>query len=213
MLIVDEIFYSLQGESTYTGFPTVFVRLFGCPVGCSYCDQPQRAEDKKRMSLERVVSAVQKYKWVKYVCITGGEPMVQEDVLPLVYELQTLGYSVSIETSGCVYIEPSGYKRSYKYVMDIKCPSSGVKDKNVFENLVHLQKNDEVKYVIRDRRDYRFMLSVMKRYPTSAQVLVSPMFLEGKMTVSGAELSKWIAQDKLGSVRVQLQCHRFWGVK
>ena len=115
MLWVDNIFVSIQGESSYVGFPTVFVRLFGCPVGCAYCDTFQKTKNK--MSLGRIVDTVRSYKGIKYVCITGGEPLIQEDTMPLVYELQGLGYNVSIETSGCVPLDEESYRHSYKYVI------------------------------------------------------------------------------------------------
>lgn len=212
MLYYDEIFLSIQGESSDVGLPCIFVRLFGCPVGCSYCDQPQKPSQKKRISIENIINQVRKYKDVKYVCITGGEPLIHEDCIPIVWELLHLGYKVSIETSGCVPIEVSDYRRSYKYVMDIKCPSSGVSHKNIYENLLHLQNNDEVKYVIADRKDYEFMKSVMKKYPTSASILVSPMFDENNKAVIGQELVEWILKDGL-NVRLSLQVHKLLGVQ
>lgn len=209
MLWVDDIFVSIQGESSYVGLPTVFVRLFGCNVGCSYCDTKQK--DRKKMSLDRIVNAVKEYKGIKYVCVTGGEPLMQEDTMPLVYELQELGYNVSIETSGCVPIEPVWYKHSYKYVMDIKCPSSGVSRKNVYENLLMLQSNDEVKFVIANREDYDFMMKTLKKYPTQASILLSPMFDENLKPVIGQELINWVIEDKL-FCRINVQVHKFLGV-
>lgn len=211
MLWVDEIFVSIQGESSLAGYPTVFIRLFGCPVKCSYCDTEQKY--KKKMSLGNIISTVRNFgKGIKHVCITGGEPMIQEDTLPLVYELQTYGYKVSIETSGCVPLEDNFYRHSYKYIMDIKCPSSGVSGKNVYENLITLQSTDEVKFVVANREDYDFMLKVLKKYPTSAQVLVSPMFDQDLKPVISQELIDWILKDKL-QCRVNLQIHKFLSVK
>lgn len=155
---------------------------------------------------------VGKYKGVKNICITGGEPLIQEDVIPLTWELLHRDYRVSIETSGCIPIEQSGYRRSFKYVMDIKCPSSMVSEKNVYDNLLHLQTNDEVKFVIADRIDYDFMKKVLRRYPTPASILVSPMFNENQKAVIGSELVDWILEDKL-NVRVQLQIHKLLDVK
>jgi 7-carboxy-7-deazaguanine synthase len=144
--------------------------------------------------------------------LTGGEPLIYEEALPLVYELQSLGYNVSIETSGCIPLEEPSYRRSYKYVMDIKGPSSGVKHKNVYDNLLKLQNNDEVKYVIKDRADYEFMKDVMKKYPTSAKILVSPMFDPDGKPYIGKELVEWIIEDHL-DVRVSLQIHKFLEVQ
>lgn len=211
MMYYDEIFASIQGESSDSGLPCIFIRLFGCPVGCSYCDQPQKPEQKKRISVENVINKVLKFKGIKYVCITGGEPLIHKEVIPLTWELMHLGYKVSIETSGCVPIEDLGYRRSFKYVMDIKCPSSGVSDKNIFDNLLRLQHNDEVKFVIADKKDYEYMKEVLMKYPTQASILVSPMFNENQEAVIGSKLVNWILKDKL-DVRVQLQIHKVIGV-
>lgn len=212
MLYYDEIFCSIQGEASESGLPCIFIRLYGCPVGCSYCDQPQTPDQKKRTSIESIVTKVLKFKGVKNVCITGGEPLIHKEVLPLTWELMHLGFKVSIETSGCVPIEKSSYRRSYKYVMDIKCPSSGVSEKNIFENLVHLQHNDEVKFVIADIKDYEYMKDVLKKYPTQASILVSPMFDNDNKAVIGSDLVGWIIEDKL-NVRLSLQIHKVLNVR
>lgn len=212
MLYYDEVFCSIQGESSDSGLPTVFIRLFGCPIGCVYCDQPQLPCQRKRVSIDNLIRLVNKYKGVKNVCITGGEPLIQAEVIPLTWELLHRDYKVSIETSGCIPIEQSGYRRSFKYVMDIKCPSSMVSEKNVYDNLLHLQTNDEVKFVIADRIDYDFMKKVLRRYPTPASILVSPMFDENQKAVIGSQLVDWILEDKL-NVRVQLQIHKLLDVK
>lgn len=212
MLYYDEVFLSVQGESSDSGLPTIFIRLFGCPIGCVYCDQPQLPCQRKRVSIDNLIRLVNKYKGVKNVCITGGEPLIQSEVIPLTWELLHRDYKVSIETSGCIPIEQSGYRRSFKYVMDIKCPSSMVSEKNVYDNLLRLQTNDEVKFVIADRIDYDFMKKVLRRYPTPASILVSPMFDENQKAVIGSELVDWILEDKL-NVRVQLQIHKLLDVK
>ena len=212
MMFYDEIFCSIQGESSDSGLPCIFVRLYGCPVGCSYCDQPQTPDQKKRTSVGSIISKITSFKGVKYVCITGGEPLIYPEVTALTWELLHMGYKVSIETSGCVPIEEVNYRRSFKYVMDIKCPSSGVSHKNIFENLLKLQFNDEVKFVIANREDYEYMKIVLKKYPTQASILVSPMFDENQKAVIGNELVDWIIQDRL-NVRVQLQIHKLLNVK
>lgn len=212
MLYYDEIFASIQGESSDSGKPCIFIRLFGCPVGCCYCDQPQDPKQKKRISIESIVNKVIKFKGIKNICITGGEPLIYEDVLPLTWELMSMDYKVSIETSGCIPLPKCNYRRSYKYVMDIKCPSSGVEHKNVFENLIHLQSNDEVKFVIADIVDYEYMKEVLKKYPTSASILLSPMFNRVNKPVIGDELVQWVLEDKL-NVRIQIQLHKILGVK
>lgn len=212
MMYYQEVFCSIQGESSDSGLPCIFIRLYGCPIGCSYCDQPQSPDQKKRVSVENIINKVLKFKGVKYVCITGGEPLIYKEVIPLTWELMHMGYKVSIETSGCVPIEDLGYRRSFKYVMDIKCPSSGVSEKNLFDNLLHLQTNDEVKFVISNREDYDYMKKVLNKYPTQASILVSPMFDENQKAVIGNELVDWIIEDRL-NVRVQIQLHKIIGVK
>ena len=211
MLYYDEVFCSIQGESSDSGLPCIFIRLYGCPIGCTYCDQPQTPDQKKRISLGSLIENVTKFRGVKNVCITGGEPLIHKEIMPLTWELLHKGYRVSIETSGCVPIEDLGYRRSFKYVMDIKCPSSGVSDKNIFENLLKLQSNDEVKFVIADREDYDYMKKVLRKYPTQASILVSPMFDIDEKPVIGGQLVNWILEDKL-DVRVQLQIHKIIGV-
>lgn len=212
MLYYDEIFLSIQGESTETGLPCIFVRLFGCPIKCSYCDQPQDIKNKKRISVGNIVDKIRKYKGIKRVCITGGEPLIYEETIPLAMELRYYDYEVSIETSGCIPIEPCGYRRGYRYIMDIKCPSSGVSEKNKYDNLIHLQNNDDVVFVIANREDYEFMKGVLKKYPTPANILVSPMFDKNQKAVIGKELVNWILRDQLSHVRVQIQLHKILGV-
>lgn len=213
MMYYDEVFASIQGESSDTGLPCIFIRFFGCPVGCSFCDQPQTPDQKKRASIETIINKVTKFKGIKYVCITGGEPLIYEEVIPLTWELMSMGYRVSIETSGCVPLPECGYRRSYKYVMDIKCPSSGVSQKNIFENLIKLQSNDEVKFVVANREDYEYMKKVLKKYPTPASILVSPMFDKNNKAVIGSDLVNWLIEDKLSNVRVQIQIHKIMEVK
>jgi 7-carboxy-7-deazaguanine synthase len=212
-LIVHEIFTTIQGESTDTGLPCTFVRLYGCNVGCSFCDQPQHKKDCKRMTIEALVSEVKKLH-IPYVCITGGEPLMQWDnVYPVVLELVHSGFLVSIETSGCFPIESCNYNRSYKYIMDIKCPSSGVSHRNIYDNMMNLQMKDEVKFVIGNREDYDFAKKVLMQYPTSAKILFSPCFDENWKPLISEDLVKWMIEDELWNVRVQIQIHKVLGVR
>ena len=212
MLYLDEIFVSIQGESTDAGLPCVFVRLFGCNVKCTYCDQPQKACNQKRVSVENLIQMIRKYR-VPYVCITGGEPLIQDDVYPVIYELVDEGYKVSIETNGCVPIDPCSYNRSYKYVMDIKCPSSGVSDKNILTNLGNLMPHDDVKFVIADEEDYKFAKRILRSYPTSAKILFSPMFDDKGKPMIGQKLIDWLLEDRFYYARVSIQMHKCIGVK
>lgn len=209
MLRIHEIFSTIQGEGYDTGIPCTFIRLWGCNVKCSYCDQPQCKSDLKKMSVARVIEEVRKLR-VKNVCITGGEPLIQDDVYTLIYELVCLGYKVSIETNGTVEI-PDTVRRSYKYVMDVKCPSSGVHMHNLFSNLLVLHPSDEVKFVIADEEDYKYMKTVLRKYPTSAKILLSPMFDPNLKQTIGKDLCEWVLRDKL-EVRIQIQIHKVLGV-
>lgn len=220
MLRVHEIFKSIQGESTDSGKPCIFIRLYGCNVKCSFCDQPQFPGQCQRMSLQNIITEIQKpqYRKVKNVCITGGEPLIQEEVYSLIYTLVDKGYKVSIETNGCVPIDEDFHQRSYKYVMDVKCPSSGVSHKNILQNLKKLHHNDEVKFVVSDRADYEFALQTLRRYPTRAKILFSPMFakIEGQFKpVIGSQLCEWVSSDfdtNDHNVRIQIQLHKILGV-
>ena len=212
MIYLDEVFVSIQGESTDAGLPCVFVRLFGCNVKCNYCDQPQEACNRKRVSVGNLIQMIKKHR-VPYVCITGGEPLIQDDIYPVIYELVSEGYKVSIETNGCVPIDPCTYNRSFKYVMDVKCPSSGVSNKNVLSNLGNLLPQDEVKFVIADENDYKFAKRILRSYPTSAKILFSPMFDDNGKPVISQKLINWIIKDRLYYVKVQIQMHKCLGVK
>ena len=210
MLRLHEIFTTIQGEGYDTGIPCTFVRLWGCNLKCEYCDQPQKKEDLKKMSVGKVVDEIRRLR-IKDVCITGGEPLLQEEVYALVYELVSLNYNVSIETNGSIEI-PDTQRRSYKYVMDIKCPSSGVSNANLYSNLEVLHPSDEVKFVIANRDDYEFMKKILRKYPTKAKVLLSPMFdLENNKQTIGKELCEWVVKDRL-NVRIQIQMHKILGV-
>lgn len=213
VLYLDEVFISIQGESTDSGLPCVFVRLFGCNIGCSYCDQPQSLKKRTKISIANLIAKVQKYH-ARYVCITGGEPMLQWNALyPVILELVSLDYKVAIETSGCIPIDPDLYNRSFKYIMDVKCPSSGVSHKNKYDNLMNLLPKDEVKFVISNVEDYNFMKKVLREYPTAAKILVSPCFTEDLKPLVGEDLVSWIIEDRLYNVRVQIQLHKIIGVQ
>ena len=212
-LRVDDIFTSIQGESTDAGKLCTFLRLYGCNVGCSFCDQKQDPKNLRRISSERVLTEITKRR-VRNVCITGGEPLMQWGaLLPVILELVSLNYNVSVETSGCYRIDIDNYNRKYKYVMDVKCPSSGVSNKNILDNLLALHCRDEVKFVISNREDYDYAVKVIRRYPTQATLLFSPCFDESGKPMIGQELIDWLLKDHLYNIRRQIQMHKCLGVK
>lgn len=205
---IAEIFSSIQGEGKYTGHPTTFIRLAGCPFNCEFCDTKYAKQGGKKMTIERVMHEVSKL-GNTYICITGGEPLIQTDLYPLVYELLSFSYIVTIETSGLVPIESCEYNRTYSYCMDIKCPCSGEQDKNCLENLKLLKDKDEVKCVVRDTKDIEYLKGVLKKYPTKAQIILSPMD-------NDLEICKLII-DTLKSKKIKgrlgLQIHKILNVK
>ena len=207
MLSVNEIFYSIQGESTYAGKPCVFVRLAGCDLRCSWCDTPYAFSEGQKMSIESVLQQVDSY-GAPLVEVTGGEPLLQEDVYPLMERLVESGRTVLLETGG--HIDVSRVPGAVVKVLDVKCPGSGETDNVEWGNLDRLGAFDEVKFVIRDRPDYEFARDITTRHALDrrcAAVLFSPVH----GVLDPRELSKWILDDRL-PVRLQLQLHKhIWG--
>ena len=207
MLTINEIFHSIQGESTHAGRPCVFVRLTACDLRCTWCDTPYAFHEGRKMTVDEVVERVRSY-GCDVVEVTGGEPLLQPDAYPLMQRLLDEGHTVMLETGGHRSIAgvPSGVIR----VMDIKCPGSGEADKNDWSNLQHLTKNDEVKFVIRDRADYEFARETMQRHGLAARcaaVLFSPVHA----VLSPKDLAAWILEDRIPA-RLQLQVHKYiWG--
>jgi 7-carboxy-7-deazaguanine synthase len=207
VLTINEIFYSIQGESTYAGKPCVFVRLTGCDLRCSWCDTPYAFSEGQKMSIDAVLQQVDAY-GSPLVEVTGGEPLLQEDVYPLMERLLESGRTVLLETGG--QIDVSRVPLAVIKVMDVKCPASGESHRNEWGNIDRLGSRDQVKFVIKDRRDYEFARDLVVRHALDrrcAAVLFSPVHdvLEPKA------LSEWILEDRL-PVRLQLQIHKhIWG--
>ena len=207
-LRINEIFFSLQGESSRVGLPTVFVRLTGCPLRCGYCDTAYAFHDGKTRQIDDVIDEVAQHK-TNYVCVTGGEPLAQKNCLTLLKKLCDLDYAVSLETSGAINIIDVDARVSR--IVDIKTPGSGEVDKNRWENLPHLTRFDEIKFVITSEADYRWAVALIaeKKLTALAPVLLSPAFNE----ISYEQLAAWILRDGL-NVRMQVQLHKIiWGEK
>jgi 7-carboxy-7-deazaguanine synthase len=211
-LRLSEVFSTIQGEGKYAGYPSTFVRLHGCNMLCTYCDTLYAVTGKKfkMRSIASIVDSCIKMR-NKHICLTGGEPLMQEEAWALVYELVSKGFIVNIETNGGIPIERREF-RSFVYTMDIKTPVSGMEDKNIYENLEKLTERDEVKFVVSDIEDYTFMKEIIKKYPTRAPIIVSPMF-RGKKSKIMEELADWIIEDKLHNVRLGVQLHKIINVK
>lgn len=205
-LKITEIFYSLQGETSTVGLPTVFVRLTGCPLRCSYCDTAYAFSGGTRFSLTEIVEQIDQYN-ARYVTITGGEPLTQSACLDLMSMLLDKKYEVSLETSGAIDISQVDHR--VITVMDLKTPSSNETEKNIYQNISHLKVTDQIKFVIADEADYQWSYSIMEEYDLSnrCQILFSPVMGEMNPT----ELAEKIIQDNL-PVRFQIQLHKYlWG--
>ena len=205
-LRVSEIFLSLQGEANAVGWPTVFVRLTGCPLRCHYCDTSYAFSGGEWWSLEAIVAEVERY-GVRHVCVTGGEPLAQKPCLDLLSKLADAGLEVSLETSGAMDI--SLVDERISRVMDIKTPLSGEAGRNRYENIAFLRPADQVKLVIGDRNDYDWAVAILRKYQLDQRctVLFSPIHDK----LPARELADWIVADRL-PVRFQLQLHKLlWG--
>lgn len=205
-LRITEIFYSLQGEASRVGLPTVFVRLTGCPLRCTWCDTTYSFSGGEMMEIADILAAVAAHP-AHQVCVTGGEPLAQKECLPLLSALCDAGYDVSLETSGAFDIAPVDARVSC--IMDLKAPDSGEAAKNLWANLAHLKPRDEIKIVIASREDYEWAREVVHAHGLDARcpVLLSP----AQGSVEPAALAGWILEDGL-PVRFQLQLHKLlWG--
>ena len=204
MLTINEIFYSIQGESTFAGRPCVFVRLTACDLRCSWCDTPYAFHEGHKRSLDDVVAEVHAY-GCSLVEVTGGEPLLQEEVYPLMRRLLDAGRTVLLETGG--HHSTARVPEPVVTILDVKCPGSGEAHRNDWTNLERLRPHDEVKFVIKDRADYEFARDVVRRHDLAtrvAAVLFSPVhgLLEPRA------MSEWILADSL-PVRLQLQIHKY----
>lgn len=205
-LRITEIFCSLQGESRSVGWPTVFVRLTGCPLRCGYCDTTYSFHGGQWQEIDAIVAEVLSHR-VRHVCVTGGEPLAQRRCLTLLQKLCDAGLEVSLETSGALDIAEVDAR--VVRVMDIKTPGSGEVGKNLWANVAHLQPQDQVKFVICSRDDYDWAKAVLLEHdlPARCEVLFSPSFGQ----IPAVALAEWIIEDRL-PVRFQTQLHKqLWG--
>jgi 7-carboxy-7-deazaguanine synthase len=209
MLTINEIFHSIQGESTHSGRPCVFVRLTACDLRCSWCDTPYAFTEGSKMSVDDVARTVDEF-GCDLVELTGGEPLLQKDVYPLMQRLLDAGRTVMVETGGHLSIEK--VPQQVIRIVDVKCPGSGEAARNHWDNLALLSPHDEVKFVIRDRVDYEYARDVVTKYglvARTAAVLFSPVH----GVLASKDLAEWILADRL-LVRLQLQAHKYiWGAE
>jgi len=204
VLTINEIFHSIQGESTHAGRPCVFVRLTACDLRCSWCDTPYAFTEGVKMPLDDIVARVKAFE-CPVVEITGGEPLLQQEVYPLMQRLLDEGLTVLLETGGHISIEqvPEGVIR----VMDVKCPGSGESHRNDWTNMDRLAATDEVKFVIKDRTDYEFARDTVARYALIGRVR-AVHFSPVHGVLDPKQLAEWILQDR-SEARLQLQAHKY----
>ena len=207
-LKIFEIFYSLQGESSRMGWPTIFIRLSGCPMRCHYCDTAYAFQGGSMMDIEDIMTSIKKYD-TRYVTVTGGEPLAQKEVHNLLKTLADSNYEVSIETGGGLSIKEVDPR--IKIILDIKTPESGEEKKNHWENLEIIKSKDEIKFVLCSREDYDWAKKILDQYKLTQKfsVLFSPVYQKLDVT----DLGNWILKDQL-HVRMQIQLHKLlWGEK
>ncbi|MGH7230555.1 MAG: 7-carboxy-7-deazaguanine synthase QueE [Nitrospiraceae bacterium] len=200
---ITEIFHSIQGESSYAGLPCVFVRLTGCPLRCTWCDSEYTFHGGVEMTLDEVLHRVSTFD-CRLVEVTGGEPLHQPESFRLIGRLCEEGYTVLVETSGAIDMTPVDTRAHV--ILDVKCPGSGMTDRMDWENLRRVTAKDEVKFVIKDRVDYDWAVSILHRYDLQSRcpVLFSPVF--GDLDLQ--QLAEWILADGL-RVRFQMQLHKY----
>lgn len=205
-LIINEIFLSIQGETSKAGLPTAFIRLTGCPLRCTYCDTAYAFHNGSKMNIGEILKAVSGYR-TTHVTVTGGEPLAQKNCLHLLTVLCDEGYSVSLETSGAMDI--SGVEDRVIRILDLKTPGSGEQTRNRFENIDCLKQDDQVKFVICDRNDYEWSSDKVKEYMLNERCEV--LFSVSHDQLPARTLADWILEDRL-PVRLQIQLHKYlWG--
>ena len=212
-LRITEIFYSLQGEALTSGLPTIFVRLTGCPLRCVYCDTEYAFTGGERQSLDDIIATIKSYP-CKRICVTGGEPLAQPNAIALMNMLLDDDYEISLETAGALSV--AHVPTAVSKVMDLKTPSSGEADKNLWSNLEYLTAHDQLKFVIMNRQDYDWAKAKLSEYNLTERVgtvWFSPMFnvadddQSPDVPLLARDLAEWILADAL-PVRLQLQLHK-----
>lgn len=204
-LNLAELFASVQGETCWTGLPTTFIRLAACNLRCTWCDTPYSFGRGEPYSLVQLLKRVEEL-GPRYVCVTGGEPLLQKNVFSLMTQLCDRDYQVSLETGGS--LSTAQVDPRVRVILDVKCPGSGMSDKNYWPNLPLLRAHDEVKFVIMDAEDYRYTKEICEKYhlyDRESPVLLSPVHDQ----LDPKELVSWMLRDRLKGVRLNLQTHKY----
>lgn len=204
---ITEIFYSIQGEGILTGLPTIFIRTTGCNLHCSYCDTPYANEGGENMTVKQILSIIKKYQ-CSSICITGGEPLLQQETKKLITALQKNKYFISVETNGSQPISQLKNRNNLMISMDIKTPSSKMQSHFLKDNLRLLTKKDQIKCIIQNKKDYDYAKRQIIQNHLPCPIIFQPVW-----GTSTADLASWILQDHL-PVRLGIQLHKFvWGEK
>jgi len=202
---INEIFYSIQGEGTDMGLPTIFIRFTGCNLRCKYCDTKYAFYEGKKMSVKNIYEIISKWKCNR-ICITGGEPLLQDEVYDLIDFLLKKDYKVSVETNGSIDISNLA-KKDVIIKMDIKLPSSGMHEKMKLENIYMLGDKDELKFVIGSKEDYKYAKKIIEEYKPRCNIIFQPVWKK----LDAKNLAEWILEDML-NVRLSIQLHKIlWG--
>ena len=204
---INEIFYSMQVEGKWMGLPNIFIRTAGCNLRCSFCDTKYAYDDGTEMSIKSIVKHISKHPCTS-VSITGGEPLLQDEIEDLIDVLLKKDYNICLETNGSINVAPFSSKKSLMISLDIKCPSSNMYEKMYFKNISLLDEKDQLKFVIKDRNDYNYAKDIVKKYEPKCPVFFQPVW--GTDTT---DLAEWILCDGL-EVKLGLQLHKIlWGDK
>lgn len=202
---INEIFYSIQGEGILTGIPSIFIRTTGCNLRCSFCDTKYAYDKGKEMTADAIVEKISKFP-CKNICLTGGEPLLQKDIIEVIDNLIKKGYKISIETNGSLSVKKLLDKKFLMISLDIKCPGSGMHENNYLENINFLRKDDQLKFVIKNKDDYEYAKKIIFKYRPKCQVFFQPEW--GK---NPRYLTSWIINDGLNA-KIGLQIHKIiWG--
>ena len=201
-LKINEIYHSIQGESSYSGLPCVFVRLTYCNLRCSYCDTEYAFYEGKDMSIKQIIKKINSFK-CNLVEITGGEPLLQKNCIKLINELEKNNKKVLIETGGSLSIQ--NISKKTHIILDLKCPSSNMENKNLWENLDYIKKTDEIKFVVGNKADYEWTKNIIKKYDleNKCHLLISPVYDK----IDNEKIINWILKDNL-KIRFQIQLHK-----
>jgi 7-carboxy-7-deazaguanine synthase len=202
---INEIFYSLQGEGKWTGLPNIFIRTSGCNLRCSYCDTKYAYHSGKEMNIDTILNKISQYP-SNNICLTGGEPLLQNEIMSLINILIKKKYNICLETNGSLEIKDLSDKKLLMISLDIKCPSSNMEDKNLLSNIKFLKGKDQLKFVILDRNDYDYAKKTIEKYKPTCSVYFQPVW-----GTNPTNLADWILNDKL-DVKLGLQLHKIiWG--